>query len=165
MNAHVSVAAIVRESIDGCNGSVAFSVKIVCANLHLSQSRMTQEFKKCYRKTILTYWSEVPLARACTLLCEQPERSVSSIAAELGYLHANNFTNWFTRRMGISPRRYIATVQSGAALVESAERDITLASSRDVLTSIGGPLSTITEPQEQVVIAPRHNAIIVPHDR
>ena len=108
------VAFLVRELIDRCNGSVHFSVKVACANLYLSQSRMAQKFKSCYGKTILEYWSEVRLNRARTLLSESPARSIGSIATELGYQHSNNFTNWFTRQMGISPRQYIASVESGA---------------------------------------------------
>ena len=108
------VEVAVRESIDRCGGSVRFSVKVVCAKLHLSQSQMAQKFKRRYRKTILEYWSEVRLNRAQTLLSESPVQSVDSIATELGYQHSTNFTNWFTRRMGVSPRRYIASVQSGA---------------------------------------------------
>jgi AraC-like DNA-binding protein len=108
------VEAAVRELIDRCNGSVRFSIKVVCARLHLSQSQMTQKFKSRYHKTILEYWSEVRLNRARALLSESPARSVDSIATELGYQHSTNFTNWFTREMGVSPRRYIASVQSGA---------------------------------------------------
>ena len=108
------VAVVVRDLIDRCNGSVRFSVKGVCANLHLSQSQMAQKFKSRYHKTILEYWSEVRLNRARSLLSASPTRSIGSIATELGYQHANNFTNWFTREMGISPRQYIANVQSGA---------------------------------------------------
>ena len=108
------VEGVVRELIDRCYGSLSFSLKVVCANLHLSQSRMAQKFKSCYGKTILEYWSEVRLNRACTLLSERPARSIGSIAAELGYQHSNNFTNWFTRQMGMPPRQYIANVQSGA---------------------------------------------------
>jgi AraC-like DNA-binding protein len=104
----------VRELIDRCNGSVRFSIKVVCARLHLSQSQMSQKFKSRYHKTILEYWSEVRLNRARALLSENPVRSVDSISTELGYQHSTNFTNWFTRQMGVSPRRYIASVQSGA---------------------------------------------------
>jgi AraC-like DNA-binding protein len=108
------VEVAVRELIDRCDGSVRFSVKVVCAKLHLSQSQMAQKFKRRYHKTILEYWSEVRLNRARALLSESPARSVGSIATELGYQHSTNFTNWFTRQMGISPRQYIASVQSGA---------------------------------------------------
>ena len=108
------VEVAVRELIDRCNGSVRFSIKVVCARLHLSQSQMSQKFKSRYHKTILEYWSEVRLNRARALLSESPVRSVDSIAIELGYQHSTNFTNWFTRQMGVSPRRYIASVQSGA---------------------------------------------------
>src|SRR5271163_3400402 len=108
------VEVAVRELIDRCNGSVRFSIKVVCARLHLSQSQMTQKFKSRYRKTILEYWSEVRLNRARALLSESPARSVGSIATELGYQHSNNFTHWFTQQMGTSPRQYIASVQSGA---------------------------------------------------
>ena len=108
------VEVAVRELIDRCDGSVRFSVKVVCAKLHLSQSQMAQKFKSRYQKTILEYWSEVRLNRAHALLSESPVRSVDSIATELGYQHSTNFTNWFTRQMGVSPRRYIASVQSGA---------------------------------------------------
>ena len=104
----------VRELIDRCNGSVRFSIKVVCARMHLSQSQMSQKFKSRYHKTILEYWSEVRLNRARALLSESPVRSVDSISTELGYQHSTNFTNWFTRQMGVSPRRYIASVQSGA---------------------------------------------------
>jgi AraC-like DNA-binding protein len=107
------VAVLVRELIDGCSGSVSFSVKVVCSNLHVSQSQMAQKFKNCFHKTILEYWSEVRLKRARALLSESPPRSIGSIATELGYQHSNNFTNWFTRQVGISPRQYIASVQSG----------------------------------------------------
>ena len=108
------VEVAVRELIDRCDGSVRFSVKVVCAKLHLSQSQMAQKFKSRYHKTILEYWFEVRLNRARALLSENPARSVGSVASELGYQHSNNFTNWFTRQMGISPRRYIASVQSRA---------------------------------------------------
>jgi AraC-like DNA-binding protein len=108
------VEVAVRELIDRCNGSVRFSIKVVCARRHLSQSQMSQKFKSRYHKTILEYWSEVRLNRARALLSESPARSVGSIATELGYQHANNFTNWFTRLMGTSPREYIASIQSGA---------------------------------------------------
>ncbi len=108
------VAVVVRELIDRCNGSVRFSVKVVCADLHLSQSQMAQKFRRYYRMTILEYWSEVRLRRARALLSEIPPRSIGSIATELGYQHSNNFTNWFSRQMGISPRQYIASVPSGA---------------------------------------------------
>jgi transcriptional regulator GlxA family with amidase domain len=74
---------------------------------------MAQKFKSYHRKTILEYWSEVRLNRARSLLSASPSRSIGSIATELGYQHANNFTNWFTRQVGISPRQYIANVQSG----------------------------------------------------
>jgi AraC-like DNA-binding protein len=106
------VEVVVRELIDRCDGSVRFSVKVVCAKLHLSQSQMAQKFKSRYHKTILEYWSEVRLNRARALLSESSARSVGSIATELGYQHATNFTNWFTRQMGISPRQYIANVRS-----------------------------------------------------
>jgi AraC-like DNA-binding protein len=109
------IAATIRELIDLCNGSVAFSVKVVCANLRLSQSRMTQEFKSCYGVTILEYWSAVRLRHACALLSESPSRSISSIAVELGYQHANNFTNWFTRRMDISPQKYVTNLEMRTA--------------------------------------------------
>jgi hypothetical protein len=33
-------------------------------------------------------------------------QSGSSTAAGLGYQHADSFTNWFTRRMDISPQKY-----------------------------------------------------------
>jgi AraC-like DNA-binding protein len=59
-----------RELIDNCNGSVAFSVKMVCGELHISQSKVTQEFKSCYGMTILDYWAAVRLRRACALLSE-----------------------------------------------------------------------------------------------
>ena len=108
------VEVAVRELIDRCGGSIRFSVKVVCAKLHLSQSQMAQKFKSRYHKTILEYWSEVRLNRALALLSESPVRSVDSIATELGYQHSTNFINWFTRQMGVSPRRYIASVQSGA---------------------------------------------------
>ena len=108
------VEVAVRELIDRYHGSVRLSVKVVCAKLHLSQSQMAQKFKSRYHKTILEYWSEVRLKRARALLSESPARSVGSIATELGYQHSNNFTNWFTRQMGISPRQYIASVRSGA---------------------------------------------------
>jgi AraC-like DNA-binding protein len=101
------IAATIGELIDLCNGSVGFSVKVVCANLRPSQSSMTQEFKRCYAMTILDYWCAVRLRHACALFFESPSRSISSIARELGYQHANNFTNWFTRRMHISPQKYM----------------------------------------------------------
>jgi AraC-like DNA-binding protein len=108
------VEVAIRELIDRCGGSVRFSVKVACAKLHLSQSQMSQKFKSRYHKTILQYWSGIRLNRARELLSETPVRSVNSIAAELGYQHSTNFTNWFTRQMGVSPRRYIASVQSRA---------------------------------------------------
>jgi AraC-like DNA-binding protein len=119
----------VRELIDRCNGSVRFSIKVVCARLHLSQSQMSQKFKSRYHKTILEYWSEVRLNRARALLSESPVRSVDSISTELGYQHATNFTNWFTRQMGVSPRRYIASVQSGALPASTFEDQLVTPSS------------------------------------
>ena len=74
------VEVAVRELIDRCNGSVRFSIKVVCARLHLSQSQMSQKFKSRYHKTILEYWSQVRLNRARALLSESPVRSVDSIA-------------------------------------------------------------------------------------
>ncbi len=129
------VEVAVRELIDRCGGSVRFSVKVVCAKLHLSQSQMAQKFKSRYHKTILEYWSEVRLHRAHALLSESPVRSVDSIATELGYQHSTNFTNWFTRQMGISPRRYIASVQSGtlpaSPFVDQPVTSSSLSSSRE----------------------------------
>jgi AraC-like DNA-binding protein len=118
------VEVAVRELIDRCGGSVRFSVKVVCAKLHLSQSQMAQKFKSRYHKTILEYWSEVRLNRARALLSESPVRSVDSIAAELGYQHSTNFTNWFTRQMGVSPRRYADQLVTPSSPLSSRGKEL-----------------------------------------
>jgi AraC-like DNA-binding protein len=103
-----SAAATVRELIDRCSGSVGFRVKVVCADLHISQSTITQEFKNRYQMTILEYWSQIRLNRACAILAENSPKTIGLIASELGYQHPSNFANWFTRRMGMSPQQYKA---------------------------------------------------------
>ncbi len=123
-----SAAATVRELIDLCNGSVGFRVKVVCADLHIRQSTITQEFKNRYQMTILEYWSQIRLNRACTLLAENPPKTISLIASELGYQHPSNFANWFTRRMGTSPRQYKVNClqKSTASVFYSADPPVAL---------------------------------------
>ena len=71
----------------------------------LSPSQLIRSFKTVYGSTPIEYRQQLRLNEASRLLCET-SLSVTEIAYRIGFSDSNYFTHFFSRKRGVSPRRY-----------------------------------------------------------
>lgn len=81
------------------------SVKDIASHFNISNSYLTNLFKKHYQVTPNTYMTQKRIEKSCSLLVHS-ERTVSDIAEEVGYQDAQYFYRVFKKITGFTPLRY-----------------------------------------------------------
>jgi AraC-like DNA-binding protein len=71
----------------------------------MSATKLKQDFKKIFGKSIYSYHRDVCLKRATDMLLDT-DKSVFEIAIDAGYSNSGNFCNAFKKHYGVSPGRY-----------------------------------------------------------
>lgn len=69
----------------------------------VNRTRLRQDYKKVYGKTISEFVTDQKMLLARDLL-NQPQNSINSVALAVGYQYTSNFSNAFRRYYGVSPR-------------------------------------------------------------
>lgn len=82
--------------------------------------RLNDAFKACAGATVFEYLHEARMREACKLL-RDTHIEISTIAADLGYGSACNFSTAFRQRHGVSPRQYRKSPGSANADEAAAE--------------------------------------------
>lgn len=84
------------------------SLDQIAANMYLSSYYISKLFKSETGDTPINYLISLRMEKARELLDEMPERSIQSVAAEVGYEDAYHFSKLFKKYYGISPLYYRA---------------------------------------------------------
>lgn len=87
------------------NVSTGISLEEIAAQVHMNPSYMCTVFKKSCGETIFERLARLQREQACMLLATT-SRSISDIAACTGGRTASNFTQWFRKKVGITPLEY-----------------------------------------------------------
>jgi transcriptional regulator GlxA family with amidase domain len=87
-----------------------YDLAVVSEAFNVSTRTMLRRFGEETRETPLTYLQRSRVRRARHLL-ESTDRSISSIAAQVGYHDASTFARLFARHVGRSPRGYRQSFQ------------------------------------------------------
>ncbi len=88
------------------------SVASIAAELGLSDSRLSVDFKKAYQITPLEALTQVRMRRARRLLC-QTDMPVKDIALECGYYDVSGFNRRFKAYTGMTPQQYRQAEEGG----------------------------------------------------
>ena len=81
----------------------AISIKALASASNLSVSALERRFRKHLDKTPQQYLNEVRLDRARQVLLET-DKSIGTIALEMGFADHSHFTRCFTRHFGMTPK-------------------------------------------------------------
>lgn len=82
-----------------------FNLDDICNRLYLSKSQLIREFKKYYHTTPYQFLLNMRMEVAKTLL-KNTTKTVREISQTLCFSSEYNFSNYFKKRMGVSPRQY-----------------------------------------------------------
>jgi AraC-like DNA-binding protein len=94
------------------NVSRAWTTEALAAAVHLSRSAFAERFTQLVGVPPITYLTDWRIQLAAQRLRDTP-RSISRIAAEVGYESEATFTRAFKRAMGVAPGRYRSGSGSG----------------------------------------------------
>jgi AraC-like DNA-binding protein len=78
----------------------------LAALAHLSEGAFSRFFSSRTGRTVPQYVNELRVGRACRLLLEQGERTVSDIALDCGFENLANFNRRFLSAKGLSPSAF-----------------------------------------------------------
>lgn len=84
------------------------SLDQIADNMYLSSYYISKLFKSETGDTPINYLISLRMKKAKEMLDEQPERSIQSVAADVGYEDAYHFSKLFKKYYGISPLYYKA---------------------------------------------------------
>lgn len=104
------LAAQIKRTI-AADTSFSLSEKEIAKNCAVSISTVQRTFKKTYKKTLAAYRSELRITAAKKLLLSG-RYSIEEIAEKLNYCDSAHFSKSFKKAVGISPKKYTASVQS-----------------------------------------------------
>jgi AraC-like DNA-binding protein len=72
----------------------------------LSEGAFSRFFHACTGRTMPQYVNELRVGRACRLLMEGPERTVSDVALDCGFENLANFNRRFRAVKGMTPSEF-----------------------------------------------------------
>ncbi len=81
------------------------SITSLSRQFGLNEFKLKQGFRTLFNMPPIRYLTEVRMQQAKELL-SSPDETVASVAEKSGYSHANNFSNSFKKRYGVSPNTY-----------------------------------------------------------
>ena len=77
----------------------------VAAHLHLSVPHCERLCRRYYGCGVMTLYKQMKISHVCVLL-RSTDDPIGIIAAEIGFVNAAHFTNFFKARVGISPTEF-----------------------------------------------------------
>lgn len=80
------------------------SVSELARQVQLNERKLKEGFRQVFDTTVFGYLTQRRMQAACKLLAQQ--RSVSAVAAAVGYASSTAFSNAFRRQFGVSPKGY-----------------------------------------------------------
>ena len=99
-------AHLVKDAIDLHHGNVKLTVAHLCAASGISVRSVSSHFEKLFREKPSEYQVRIRLERALYLLRTNPGLSIDQVGLELGYEESGDFSKFFRRQAGMSPRQY-----------------------------------------------------------
>jgi transcriptional regulator GlxA family with amidase domain len=76
---------------------------------------LSNSFRKLYGTRPKTFQIEVRIEWVRNAIASQPSRKLESIASDVGYSDFADFTHFFSRQTGLSPRQYQRKSQKRSA--------------------------------------------------
>ena len=87
------------------NLSDAIRTATIAERLHISESYLCHEFRRCTGSTVSEYITSKRIAKAKELLSEN-DKTISDIATELGFSSFSYFCKIFKEKNGVTPGQY-----------------------------------------------------------
>jgi AraC-like DNA-binding protein len=104
VNKYIDKLLLAKNIID-TNAGEPISITSLSRKIGLNKQVLKNLFKTAFGSTIYAYQIHIRMERACQLLL-QPEVSIDSIAAEIGYKNTSSFINMFRKLFGLTPLQY-----------------------------------------------------------
>lgn len=82
-----------------------FSLQAVADAMFVNGSYLLRVFKACTGKTLLWYHNHVRCEKAKALLAS-PDRSISQVGEEVGFVSSAHFSHIFKKMTGMTPTEY-----------------------------------------------------------
>ena len=83
------------------------SLARISENAYLSPVYISRVFKELMGEAPINYLIRIRLAKACEFMQQQPDISIRTVAASVGYDDAYYFSKLFKKHYGVSPREYM----------------------------------------------------------
>ena len=112
------LVSAIQKFVDEHFSDAEFSLERLGSELKYNKKYVSTVFKRHAGVGIVEYLHTVRIQHACTML-RQGFTSVSDVALRCGYPDAQYFSKVFKRRMGLSPRAYMAAVKTQTPPKES----------------------------------------------
>lgn len=101
---HELISAIV-EFIEENTMSIN-SIEDIAKTFYISKYYLCHIFKKSMGTTVIKYINDVKIRKSCEMLRRNPSSSLTKVAIMCGFGTVQYFSAVFTKKMGISPRKY-----------------------------------------------------------
>jgi AraC family transcriptional regulator len=91
----------------------------VASAVGVEPDRLARTFRRLYREPVATYVRRLRVNAAADMLVTDLDRTIATIAAEVGFADQSHLTRSFVRNIGTTPARYRAertTLAAGAAV-------------------------------------------------
>lgn len=102
------VARLKRLMHDECGH--ADSIEHLCEKVGLPYHTMRKVFRRAEGISLVEYWQRCRLQKAEELLSNQ-DKYIFEVAYEMGFSSDGNFTNWFKKHQGMTPKAYRQRLQ------------------------------------------------------
>jgi AraC-like DNA-binding protein len=105
-------ARLFKDIVDFHKGNVKITMADPCAAAGVTERKVTRHFKLLYRQKPGEYHIRVRLEAALDLLATRPELNIEEVSRKLGYEESGDFSKFFRRQLGVSPRDYRTNVRN-----------------------------------------------------
>ncbi|MCI0619377.1 AraC family transcriptional regulator [bacterium] len=90
----------------------AGSIEHLCANVEIPYHTLRKLFRRFEGISLVDYWQRCRLQKAEELLSHQ-NKYIFEVAYEMGFSSDGNFTNWFKKQKGVTPKEFRQHLQRG----------------------------------------------------
>lgn len=88
------------------NVSMITSLDDIAEHFYISKYYLCHIFKKYTKITIVEYLNKIRIQKACSVIQQNPNRTISEVATLCGFNTIQYFSSIFKKNMGISPHQY-----------------------------------------------------------
>jgi AraC-like DNA-binding protein len=113
-------ARLFRELVQFHHGHVKLAICDPCSAAGIPERNFSRYFQQVYKEKPGEYHSRIRLERAVHLLKSEPGMSIEEVGRQLGYEEAGDFSKFFRRRSGMTPRECRNYSQTPFLLVQVA---------------------------------------------